>query len=306
MTYEYEEGNGYGFLEENAMKYNIKDSVFRMLFSTPRFRLELYRALFPDQQDVREEDLEDATIANYLINGRHNDIAIRKGNELLILAEAQDTWSLNILIRMLFYVAEILERIVDEDERMVFKAAKAEMLEPVFYVIYTGQNKNVRDEYSLADEFFPRARMLDLKVRVLRRGVKRGDIVDQYVEFTRRVHAIIREKGLRNISPEDITALVRECIRDGILAEFLSDRLPEVTTLMESIFNENYFLKCVRSDGFDEGKAEGKAEGLEEGKKEGRLEERIAMAKNLLLANVDLAIISKTTGFKPDYIISLA
>ena len=61
-----------GILSEKEMKYNIKDSVFRRMFSMPKFRLELYRSLFPDDNDVKEEELRDVTITNFLINGQHN------------------------------------------------------------------------------------------------------------------------------------------------------------------------------------------------------------------------------------------
>lgn len=91
--------------------------------------------------------------------------------------------------------------------------------------------------------------------------------------------------------------LVRECINDGILAEFLTERLPEVTTLMESIFNEDYYMKCVKSDGYDEGMAEGEAKG--------KREERIAMAKEFLKAGTPISVVSSVTGFKASYIQSL-
>ena len=289
MKYTIEEGYGAGLLLEHYMKYHIKDSVFRMLFSDPKYRLELYKVLLPDEMNVKEDELEDSTIKNYLINGQHNDIAFRKADEFLVLTEAQDTWSLNILLRMLFYAAEIFQRIVHKDKKDVFSSAKVEVPEPVFYVIYTGSNKKVYGEYSLADEFFPEKRRMDLRIDVINKGPRKGDIVDQYIDFPKEVHDIIDEKGIANITADDVEALVKRCIRKGILAEFLTERLTEVTTLMHKIFNEDYYLKSIKSDGYAEGKRD----------------ERIAMAKSLLNAGVNLDIISKTTGFKPSYIQSL-
>lgn len=156
-----------------------------------------------------------------------------------------------------------------KDKKDVFGSAKAEVSEPVFYVIYTGPNKKVHGEYSLADEFFPKKRKMDLRIEVINKGAKKGDIVDQYIDFTKEVHDIIDEKGIANITSDDVVALVKRCIRKGILAEFLTERLTEVTTLMHKIFNEDYYLKSIKSDGFAEGKAEGKTE------------ERISMARNL-------------------------
>lgn len=130
---------------------------------------------------------------------------------------------------------------------------------------------------------------MDLKIDVINKGPRKGDIVDQYIDFTKEVHDIIDEKGIANITADDVEALVKRCIRKGILAEFLTERLTEVTTLMHKIFNEDYYLKSIKSDGYAEGKRD----------------ERIAMAKSLLNAGVNLDIISKTTGFKPSYIQSL-
>ncbi len=297
MKYKCEEGYGAGFLLENYMKYNIKDSVFRMLFSMPKYRLELYKVLLREE-DATEEEIEDSTLKNFLVNGKHNDIAIRKDDEFLILTEAQDTWSLNILLRMLFYSTEILERISHKEKKDLFRSKKAIIPEPVFYVIYTGPNKELKGEYSLADEFFPKKRKLDLRVIVINKGSCKGDIVDQYIDFTKEVHNIIDEKGIGNITNDDTLALVERCIRKGTLAEFLTERLEEVMTLMHKIFNEDNYLNGIKYDAYQEGEAKGK--------KEGHIEERIAMAREFLKAGTPIEVISKVTGFKPSYISTLA
>ena len=174
------------------------------------------------------------------------------------------------------------------------------MPHPKYYVIYTGSNKSVKDSYSLSEEFGYEDDE-DMRVTVLKRGLRRGDIVDQYIDLSNRILDIIKKKGIRNVTIEDLEEVMEGCIRDGILAEFLSGRIMEVIDLMRSIFNEEYYLKCKVADGYDEGMAEGLGIGEAKGKKE----ERITMAKSLLKAGVNLEIISNTTGFKPDYIRSL-
>ena len=293
-----------GILSEKEMKYNIKDSVFRRLFSMPKFRLELYRSLFPDDMDVKEEELRDVTITNFLINGQHNDIAFKKGNELLIMIEAQDTWSVNIMPRMQLYRYEIMMREIKKDKRLLFSSRKAELPHPKYYVIYTGSNKSVKDSYSLSEEFGYEDDE-DMRVTVLKRGLRRGDIVDQYIDFSNRIHDIIKKKGIRNVTIEDLEEVMEGCIRDGILAEFLSGRIMEVIDLMRSIFNEEYYLKCKVADGYDEGMAEGIGIGEAKGKKQGRIEERITMAREFLKAGTPINVVSSVTGFKPDYIRSL-
>ena len=166
------------------------------------------------------------------------------------------------------------------------------MPHPKYYVIYTGSNKSVKDSYSLSEEFGYEDDE-DMRVTVLKRELRRGDIVDQYIDFSNRIHDIIKKKGIRNVTIEDLEEVMEGCIRDGILAEFLSGRIMEVIDLMRSIFNEEYYLKCKVADGYDEGMAEG------------RNEERITMAREFLKAGTPINVVSSVTGFKPDCIRSL-
>ncbi len=98
--------------EKQPVKYTIKDSVFTSLFREKKYLLQLYQALHPEDKETTEEDLTNITIENVLMNGQHNDLGFMAGNRLLILAEAQSTWTMNIIVRALLYLAQTYQRII--------------------------------------------------------------------------------------------------------------------------------------------------------------------------------------------------
>lgn len=91
---------------------------------------ELYLALHPEDTDVTEDDLTDITIENVLVNDLYNDLGFRVGDKLIILVEAQSTWSPNILIRSLLYVATtyqqyvLFTKVYDEQRKLYGRTQK--------------------------------------------------------------------------------------------------------------------------------------------------------------------------------------
>ena len=86
-------------------KRNMKDSVFTDIFKKPENLLKLYKALHPDDNSIKIDDLSIVTISNILTTGLYNDLGFMAGEKILILVEAQSTWSVNIVIRILEYLA---------------------------------------------------------------------------------------------------------------------------------------------------------------------------------------------------------
>lgn len=109
---------------DNLVKRNIKDSVFTHLFSIPKYRKELYVVLHPEDADIDENELESVTLSNILASGLHNDLGIFVKQKLIILIEAQSTWTENILWRMLYYLAESYRRKWTEDKLNIYGSKK--------------------------------------------------------------------------------------------------------------------------------------------------------------------------------------
>ena len=60
--------------EEKRIKYSGKDTVFRDMFSNPKYLLQLYRVLHSEDESITEADLEIVTLQSILLNGIYNDL----------------------------------------------------------------------------------------------------------------------------------------------------------------------------------------------------------------------------------------
>mgnify|MGYP006988891209 CR=1 FL=1 len=100
--------------EDHPIKRTIADSVFTNLFGNRKYLLQFYQALHPDDTDIKEDDLSVITIENVLTDGQYNDLgATVRSDKMIFLCEAQSTWSLNVLIRLLMYLAEHEKEVVN-------------------------------------------------------------------------------------------------------------------------------------------------------------------------------------------------
>ena len=91
---------------EQIAKKTVKDSVFTSLFREKKYLLQLYRSLHPEDTETTEEDLADITIKNILVDGIYNDLGFIAADRLMILVEAQSTWTMNIVVRAFLYLAK--------------------------------------------------------------------------------------------------------------------------------------------------------------------------------------------------------
>lgn len=136
-----------------VMKRTIKDSVFTNLFKDKKYLIQLYQALHPDDKQTTEDDIKDITINNVLVDDIYNDLGFSVGNRLLILIEAQATWTVNILFRILMYLVQTYREYFRVTEQDIYNSTKLKMPKPELYVIYLGNRKNGRKKYPFQKSF---------------------------------------------------------------------------------------------------------------------------------------------------------
>ena len=272
---------------EAAAKRKIKDSVFSALFSERKYLAELCRVLKPDVTEDELENLSLVTIQNVLVDDLYNDLAFTIGDVLMILVEAQSTWTENILVRILMYYAKEIQEEIAKKKLNVYSRKKIKIPKPMFYVVYTGKEDHPEDLLSLAEEFFGGdASALEVKVQVLRAG-NDGNILDQYIGFTRICDEQTAKYGRTR---EAVMRAIKICVERNILKEFLVSRETEVIDMMDTLFNEEQLLEAYgeekynvgKSEGIKEGRSEGLREGRSEGLREGRSEGIVETVKNIM------------------------
>ena len=227
--------------EKTVVKRNIKDCVFTDLFGNKKYLRELYLVLHPEDTDVTEDDLTDITIENVLVNDLYNDLGFRVGDKLIILVEAQSTWTPNILVRSLLYIATTYQQYIDERNLDVYASKKVDIPKPELYVIYTGNRKDRPKELQLSKEFFPTETdlALDVKVKMIY-GDNEDDIIGQYVLFTK---VYDEQRKLHGRTQKTIEETIRICKERNVLKEYLESREGEVVTMMMTLFDHEQIMK---------------------------------------------------------------
>ena len=112
-------------IEEVMAKRTAKNSVFLDLFQNKSYLLKLYKTLHPEDTTATEDSLTDVTITNVLTDNLYNDLGFIVNNKLMILVEAQSTWTVNILVRILLYLAQSYHEYFQRTSQDHYKSKKS-------------------------------------------------------------------------------------------------------------------------------------------------------------------------------------
>ena len=226
--------------KDPVAKYTAKDSVFTNLFSDPKYLLQLYKALHPEDLDATEENISNVTIQNILLDQSYNDLGFQVGTRLVVLVEAQSSWTVNIVLRSLMYLTQTWQKYIQNTGQNVYGSKKVELPRPELYVIYTGNRKIRPESLRLSEEFWGGGECaVEVRVKMIYDG-KKGDIISQYVSFTRIYNEQIKLHGRTR---EAVLETIRICRNSNILKDYLESREQEVVNIMMTLFDEEYILK---------------------------------------------------------------
>lgn len=239
---------------------NYKDTLFRMIFNDRKSLLGLYNAVNGTNHH-EAEDLEITTLENAIYMSMKNDVSF-VFDFSLNLYEHQSTVSPNMPLRDLFYVSDMLQKIVRD--RDLYGTTLVKIPAPRFVVFYNGaveqpEQKELRlSEAFLQDMEKPK---LELVVTVLNINPGKNEklmesctLLKEYMQYVEKVRGYLAEFGLERA----VNLSVDECISEGILAEFLSQHKAEAIAVSIYEYDEEKHLKNL----YEEGKAEGKVESI--------------------------------------------
>lgn len=108
----------------------------------------------------------------------------------------------------------------------------------------------------------------------------------QYVDRVRKYAKLMRIE-------EAVERAVAECIKEGILEDFLSSQKAEVIAVSIFEYNEEEEMKKIRASEYREGKADGKAEGKAE---------IVAIIRKKTGRGLDSEKIAEILEMDPDYV----
>ncbi|WP_304975255.1 hypothetical protein [uncultured Acetatifactor sp.] len=234
-----------------VMKRTIKDSVFTNLFQDKKYLLQLYKALHPEDNEITEDKLTDITIKNVLTDNIYNDVGfIANEDKMVILVEAQATWTMNIIIRALMYMVQTYHDYFSRTKQNWYRSKKVKIPIPEIYVIFTGDRKDRPSEVSLVQEFFEgRESCIDVKVKMIYDG-EEGDIINQYVIFTKVCN---EQMAIHGRTQKAVLETIRICKDRNVLKEYLSSKEKEVVDIMMLLYDEEEIMRSyVESERYDE------------------------------------------------------
>ena len=252
-----------------------KDTVFRMLFSEKENLLSLYNAVTGNAYQ-NADDLKIVTLENAIYMGMKNDLAFMLETNIY-LYEHQSTLNPNIPLRDLIYIGIEYQQYVNN--KSLYSSSLQKIPAPKFMVFYNGTDAvDDRVELRLSNAYEHLAGEPDLELKVLMLNVNEGhnkELMEQcqtlkeYAIYVARVRKYTSEMNLNDA----VARAIDECIKEGILVEFLRKNRSEVKMVSILEYDKEWEEKKLRKAEYEAGRSEGieigKSEGIEIGKTEG-------------------------------------
>ena len=243
-----------------------KDSVFVDLFyqdeTAKKNLLSLYNALhdtnYEDETIIRKVKIDDVLYKNF-----KNDISCEVNGQVLVFGEHMSTINRNMPLRCLMYVGRAYEQLVDSKAR--YRTTLVKIATPEFYVFYNGEKEQPLERVlSLSDAFMNPAgeNSVELKVKVINiNSDKAHEILDkcgilkEYSQFISTVRKYSYEESA-------IKKAIKECIEQGILADYLKRKGSEVENMLIAEYSYEEDMQVKQEEARQEGIWQGRREGI--------------------------------------------
>ena len=244
-----------------------KSRIFAMLFSDRNELLKLYNAINGTSYDDPDL-LQVNTLENAVYMSMQNDVSFIIDMRLN-LYEHQSTYSPNLPVRYLLYVADVYSDYTKDMNLYGTKAVK--LPTPRFVIFYNGQAEQPdRKELKLSELFSIPDADPSLELKAVMLNINKGHnrklmetcrTLQDYAEYTFRVREYAAEMPLDLAVEQAIT----ECISEGILADFLRKNRAEPKKVSIYEYDEERHMRQTREEGMEEGYANGFSQGIEQG-----------------------------------------
>jgi hypothetical protein len=278
----------------SSTKREYKDSLFRAIFKNAEEFRKLYGTVkgkvYDENTVMKETTLTDAIYLNM-----KNDVSFVIDGKIVVFVEHQSTINPNIAMRMLIYTAETYRPMIDPNR--IYGPGKVIFPRPEFYVFYNGKQKMPERETVRLSELFEPCEnknppALDLVVDIININIGNNpdllgncETLSHYETFVEQVREYEKTHD-RDIAVE---LAVKECMKRGILTEYLKKYGKEVLNML-----------CVELD-----EAVQRKLWTEYGMEKGREEERTKNAQAMISEGMDANTIARITGLPVDDILKM-
>ncbi|WP_330601300.1 RpnC/YadD family protein [Claveliimonas monacensis] len=248
---------------------NYKSSIFTMLFSDKKELLGLYNAV--SGKDYKDPGLlEVNTLENAIYMAIKNDLSFVIDSQLS-LYEHQSTYSPNLPLRMLLYLADLYADMTKNEN--LYGKKKVKIPPPQFIIFYNGVERQpdrrilrLSDLYEVEEEEHKlelEAVMLNVNAGHNRELLQSCKTLAGYAEYT----ACIRKYAEEMDTEDAVECAIAECIQEGVLEEFLRKNRAEAKRMSIYEYDQARHIRQEREDAWEEGWSEGRDEGRQEEKR---------------------------------------
>lgn len=240
--------------KEANTKY--RDSVFRDYFNEPNRLLSLCNVILGTDYK-NSQKLSINTLEGIFFDNQKNDISCVIENNFLVLIEHQTSVNNNMPFRCLSYVAELLNNLVVDKDRLYHKAL-IRFPCPKFFVLYDGDAKEpLQREMRLSEAFGGDSSTLELVVVALNINfgvsqplLKKCRYLREYSTLVGKVKEGIRAGLTRK---EAISRAVKFCLDNGIMGNYLVEKSKEVFNMLALQWEQDKAIRASYEDGRDDG-----------------------------------------------------
>jgi len=294
-------------------KREYKDTVFVDLFFHYEKAHENFASLFSAlcrflSIDFQFEvsDLLPISLESSLYNGKRTDVLYNIKDSILVFIEHQSTLNPNMPLRDLEYLVEVLKKLPFGRTKYGSKALSLQ--DVIFLNLYNGREEveDVYDSYLSKLIKTPVLKYSSLELKVTNININAGHnekllkmcpVLEEYslfVDEVRKQLKMDKEKGL------DIA--VDNCIKQGILAEYLEKNRSGVMGLFFGNFDMETVVEVAKEESYEEGIAVGIEQGIEQGRTEGFYDAKLDTAKRLFDMGLSVDDIAKATMLQEEEI----
>lgn len=238
----------------------VKDSVFTDLFYTDRDAkqnlLSLYNALYgTNYQDTGVIDM--VRLDDVLFQNFRNDIAFSVEGHRIILGEHQSTINKNMPLRNLLYIAREYEKIVPIKDR--YRRSQVKIPTPSFVTFYNGVENYPKEVIlKLSDAFMEKddSVELELMTRVININTNKSHEVLEKCPILQEYSGFVEKTRGKKGDKVSLEEAVKECIRKGILKEYLERKGSEVVNMLMAEYDYATDIEVQRDEAKEEGREE--------------------------------------------------